>query len=257
MVDSGDLISNGYVDFYDTYKAMVDAALARPPQAEIQAYWRREGDKAVFDIQVKNLSDVTLSSSTNSAAVHAIVYEDAHVQSTDRLGRAAVETGISQLAPNAAAAFTLETPDLIGVNWERLHFIVLVDYFQDDPEGSFDMLQAAAALPAPAPFTARPETLTWMVDPEDSTVPTAAVNLVGPAALTWTALPGAPWLAVTPSNGGITTQPTISVIKSELSPGWQQGKITFTASEGDLAVQVVVNAYFGSVQRVYLPLAGR
>ncbi len=105
MVDSGHQISNGYLNFYNVYKAMVDTELARPPQAEIQAQWWRTGDKVGFYAQVKNLSPAKLSSGTNSASVHAIVYEDAKVKVTNRFVRAAVETGISDLAPNADGRF--------------------------------------------------------------------------------------------------------------------------------------------------------
>jgi len=146
MVDSGNQISNGYVNFYNVYKTMVDNALARPPQADIQAYCWRTANKVGFNIQVKNLSAVTLSSS-NSATVHAIVYEDAHVKVTNRFARAAVDQGISNLAPNATATFTLETPDLSNVIWDNLHFVVLVDYRPSGSVGAFDTLQAAIALP--------------------------------------------------------------------------------------------------------------
>jgi hypothetical protein len=51
MVDSGQQFSNGYLSSsaHDTYKAMVDTALARPPQAEIMASSRRLADRVYFD----------------------------------------------------------------------------------------------------------------------------------------------------------------------------------------------------------------
>ncbi len=257
MVDSGNQIRDGYVDFYNVYKAMVDAALARPPQAEIQAHWWRTGNKVGFYVQVKNLSTVTLSSWTNSATVHAIVYEDTHVKVTNRFIRAAVETDISSLAPNATATFKLETSDLNDVNWDNLHFVVLVDYHPSGPEGAFDMLQAAVALPIVAPFTAQPDTLTFMVDPTDLSVPPALVHFQGPNFVNWTAISSTPWLTTTPSSGPIATQPMISVIKDNLSTGWQQGNITFTTTDGFFSDQVIINAYLGSVRRVYLPIAMR
>jgi len=129
MVDSGNQITHGYEDFYNVYKAMVDTALARPAQADITATWQRVGDKVRFDVRLTNLSLVTLSSS-NSATVHAIVYEDVHVADTDRFVRAAVFSDItSSLAPGATASFVLETADLSEVNWDKLHFIVLADYY--------------------------------------------------------------------------------------------------------------------------------
>lgn len=150
MVDSGNQISNGRVDFYSTYKAMVDAALARPPQAEIEFSSQRSGDTLDFNIQLTNLSGVTLSYSSNWATVHAIVYEDAHVGVTDRIVRAAVFTRISPaLAHGETRTFTLRT-ELSGVDWNKIHPIVLVDYRPGGSSGAYDMLQAATE-EAPAP----------------------------------------------------------------------------------------------------------
>jgi thiol-disulfide isomerase/thioredoxin len=256
MVDSGNQISNGSADFYNVSKAMVNAALARPAQAEIQAYWWRTGNKVEFAVQVKNISTVTLSWD-NSATVHAIVYEDARVGVTNRFVRAAISTYISNLAPNVTATFTLEISELSNVNWDNLHFIVLADYLPSGWVGAYDMLQAAVALPITAPFTAQPDSLTFMVDPSDSFIPQALVNFQGPDFENWTAIPSAPWLTITPSSGSITTQPTISVIENNLSTGWQQGNITFTTTDGFFSDQVIVNAYLGSVKRVYLPIVVR
>ena len=52
-------------------------------------------------------------------------------------------------------------------------------------------------------------------------------------------------------RGTIAIQPTVSVVTDTLSPGWQQGLITFTASSSD--VLVPVSAYYGTVSRIYLP----
>ena len=257
MVDSGNQINTGPLNYYNVYKAMVDTALARPAQAEIQANWWRSGNKIGFYVQVKNLSSVTLSNWTNSASVHAIVYEDAQVGVTDRFGRAAVEADISNLAPNATATYTLETNELSDVNWDKLHFIVLVDYIPPGSVGAFDLLQAAVALPIASPFTALPGSLTFMVDPTDESIPPATVNFQGPSFVNWTATPGTAWLTITPASGSITAQPSISVIKNNLSPGWQQGNITFTTSDGLFTDQISINTYFGPLQRSYLPMVGR
>ena len=231
---------------------MVDAALARPAQAEIHAHWWRTGNKVGFYIQVKNLSTVTLSSLTNYATVHAIVYEDARVKVTNRFARAVVETGISNLAPNAATTFKLETPDLNDVNWENLHFVVLVDYRPSGFMGAYDMLQATIAIPITAPFLVQPDTLTFLVDPNDSFDPSTSVNFQGPDFVNWIATPNTSWLNNTPSSGPITAQSAISVIRSNLSTGWQQGEITFTTTDSLFADQVTINTYYGALERVYL-----
>jgi hypothetical protein len=252
MVDSGNQISNGYESFYSVYQTMVDNSLARPAGADIQATWWRNGNQVELYVQVQNLSSATLSGA-NSAAVHAIVYEDAHVQLTGRFARAAVKTDITSLAPDATATFQLETPELSDVNWDNLHYLVLVDYRPGGSTGAYDMLQAAVALPIGAPFAAQPDTLTFLVDPSDASVPSWQVNLTGAEFISWEAISGAPWLTVTPSSGPLTTQPAVSVSKSGLTNGWQQGTITFTTADGFYNDQVIVDAYLGPVERVYLP----
>ena len=50
------------------------------------------------------------------------------------------------LASGASATFTLETPDLTVVDWNKLHYVALVDY-RPVSGSAYDMLQAAVALP--------------------------------------------------------------------------------------------------------------
>jgi hypothetical protein len=148
IVDSGDQVSSGPVNYRKVYKGMVDASLARPARADLQAHWHRSGDRVNFTVQMTNLSGVTLSSYTNEAALHAIVYEDAHAGVTDRMVRTVAYTSIDQaLAPGSTATYTLETPALSGVVWEKLHFLVLADFRPSDYLAPYDMLQAAIALP--------------------------------------------------------------------------------------------------------------
>jgi hypothetical protein len=249
MVDSGHEFSNGVVDA-DVYRSMVNNALARPPQAEIEAYWWRVGDSVTFAIQVTNLSGVTLSS-TNKATVWGIVYEDEHVVNTDHYVRAVTSVAISSLVPGAAATFTLQTVDLTGVDWAKLHFVALVDYRPNPSLRPYDTLQAVLAQPQ---FTVQPDTVTLMVDPGDTATPTAAVSLVASETLSWTAESSAAWLTVTPTSGNTEIQPVVSVMTSTLAAGWQQGIVTFTTTSGDpLSDTLTVSAYYGAVWRIYLP----
>ena len=160
MVDSGNQIDNGYVSVetsYNTYKDMVDTALARPALAELQARSQRVGDSFHFDIQLTNLSGVTLSFD-NRAAVHAIVYEehtplDPNVDHiTGRIVRAATFASVSPaLAHGETATFTLDSGDLNNVvDWDKVHTIALADYRPGGSSGAYDMLQAALADAEPA-----------------------------------------------------------------------------------------------------------
>lgn len=142
MVDSGNQVSNGNEDFAAVYRAMVDAALPRAVQADITAYWWRDGDRVRFRVHVTNLTGAALA----SAEVHAIVYEETKVKLTNRFVRQAVDEWIWDLAPNATSTYTLETPALTDVAWDRLRYIVLVDSQAAVGVGAYDTLQAVYAL---------------------------------------------------------------------------------------------------------------
>lgn len=142
MVDSGNQVSNGNEDFATAYRAMVDAALPRAIQADIQAYWWRDGDRVRFRVHVTNLTAGALS----LAAVHAIVFEESKVKLTNRFVREAVTEGIWDLAPGATGTYTLATPVLTEVDWARLRYIVLVDDLASGVTGPYDTLQAVYAL---------------------------------------------------------------------------------------------------------------
>ena len=146
MADSGHQMSNGPVSFYNVYKGMVDAELTRSSQAYIDTSCWRVGNRVRIVGQMTNLSGVTLSSSGNGATLHAIVYEDAHVGVTDRYVCAAPSTAIaSGLVNGGTMTFILETTDLTGVNWDKLHTVVLADYRPVGSSGPYDMLQATRA----------------------------------------------------------------------------------------------------------------
>jgi hypothetical protein len=152
MIDSGNQVSSGIMNYYSVYKSLVDQALTRPPRGGIQATWKRSGDQVHFSVQVANQSGGGLSLLQNAATVHVMVYEETNVGVTSRYVRAAVSKSIINSLPSeASATFTLETADLTGVDWSKLHYLALVDY---QPGGvavlePYDILQAAVALPAP------------------------------------------------------------------------------------------------------------
>ncbi len=92
---------------------------------------------------------VTLSTS-NSAAVHALVFEDDPAgvsRVTSRYLRGDDSVSIGTLADGASDSFNL-TVDLtgVGVDWDQLHSVVLVDYRPGGFSGPWDM--AAGRLPA-------------------------------------------------------------------------------------------------------------
>lgn len=146
MVDSGNQYTGGYLDFHAVYGDMVETALTRPAQVDIQAYWWRIGDQVRFYVHVTNTGAAAISGAT----AHAIVYEEAHVRLTDRFVRQAAAAPMTTLAAGSTVTYTLETPDLAGVDWDRLRYIVLVDQRPPGQGGAFDTLQAVFAEPSNA-----------------------------------------------------------------------------------------------------------
>jgi hypothetical protein len=256
MVDSGNQYSFGPVSFYIIYKEMVDNSMVRAPQASVQAYAWRTGDKASFYVQVQNLTDVALSLS-NDATVHGIVYEDTDVGVTSRYVRAAASIGITNLEPDASDTFVFETDELEGVDWEKLHYIVLVDYIPDVNLGVYDMLQATEAVLVLDPFDVQPNPLWFLIDPADPPNPSAALNIQGASFVNWSAVESVPWLTISPANGSYNTHPVVSIDTASLSGGMQQGVIGFITLDGFFDEYLIVNAYYAPHEHAYLPFVNR
>ncbi len=256
MVDSGNQYEDGYLDYQTVYKGMVDTSMVRPPQAALEAYAWRDGNKVGFYALVNNFSGVTLSPA-NHATIHGIVYEDIHAGATDRYVRAAVSTAITNLEPLGVSTFSMETSDLEGVNWDKLHYIVLVDYTPLDPAGAYDMLQAVQATLIPAPFAVDPISVSFCVAPENPYDPTMTLNLTGAGFLEWSALADVPWLTIVPDSGTVPTQPVITASISQLPPGVSQGTITFTTVDGYFSKVLHFKVFYGVCVPSYIPIVHR
>jgi len=158
------------------------------------------------------------------------------------------------LSPGAMVTFTLDTPNLSGVDWNRLHTVVFADY---RPIGSaaYDMLQATHAVPIT--FTVQPNPLVLMVDSSQGADVSLPLMMRGPYHLDWTATESISWLSLSTASGSIMAPPTVTTISNALASGWQTGQIEFsaTSSDGLAFTQIVpVSAYYGSMQRVFLPV---
>ncbi len=248
MVDSGHRISSAWQnDFEAAYRALVDAELARPPRAEIEAYARQVGSRVRVYARVVNASGTPLSAGRNDATLHALVWEDARAGVTGHIVRAAPSTGVSpEVADGSEFTATLETPTLSNVNWNALHTAVLADYIPA-PGPAYDMLQAAVA--EPAALYIEPGIVTLAVDAGFPTDRSAGLQVRGPYVLSWTAVTDSPWITVAPDHGTAGSQPSVTVRAAMLSPGWQEGAATLTASSTDgmsFATTVTVRAYLGA-----------
>ncbi len=252
MVDSGNQINNGYVNFGSVYSAMVDAALARPPKADIQAGWWRTGNKVGLYIQVLNLSGVSLST-TNAAALHVLIYEEAHVKTTSRFVRSTLIQEIT-LANNTTATYQVESAELTGVDWNKIHAVVLVDYRPGGTIGSYDMLQAVEAEQVPVAFGVLPEAPVFLIELSDLIDQQLTMTVLGPAFVNWTASENTDWFTLNPMSGSNSTKPILTALRGRLSPGWQQGSLTFVTADGMLTKQLNVSAYVGEVSKIFLPV---
>ncbi len=145
MADSGHQFSTGVVAYATVYKEMVDAELARPAAAEVQANAWRVGNRYRVTARVVNRSGTTLSSA-NAATVHVIVYEGIKVGVTSWTVRDAVYASVTgAIVDGASQTFSLDTRDLTPADWSMVRVLVLVDYRPGGASGAYDMLQAALA----------------------------------------------------------------------------------------------------------------
>ena len=232
MASSGHRISNGPVDFRPVYGAMVDAELARPAQAEVEAWARRVGNAMRVYVRVVNLAPATLSASANAATVHALVWEDKRVHVTARTVRAASWAEVAApVAPGASHTAVLTTASLAGVDWGKLHAVALVDYRPGGRTGPYDLLQAALAAPPDLAVTPAEVAATTAELAADGTL--ATVSLRGPHVLNWTAASSALWLTATPGAGAVPGSATLAVVRGLLPFGVSEGKVTFAASSAD------------------------
>lgn len=147
IVDAGNQFTMGFhSNFALVYGDMVDAALARPALGSVRVTRQRVGDTFEFSVEVVNDTGTTLSTS-NSARVHALVFEDDPAgvsRVTSRYLRGDDSVAIATLADGDSDSFNLVV-DLTGVsvNWNALHSVVLVDYRPGGFSGPWDMVQAA------------------------------------------------------------------------------------------------------------------
>lgn len=241
-------------DYYEYYQGMVDAELLRPPGAEVAAQYTIDSGRYTVKVNVKNLSGTTLSSS-NSATVGLIVYEDAIIGVTSRYAQAVVQQSISTpLANNETREFTLQTADLTGFIFDYLHVIAFVDY-RPGGSGAYDMLQAAVATSG-EPLVISPESMLFMIDnasPANQSIPLSISG--GEAGLTWEVASKPAWITVTPATGDTGDPVQVTALASSLAPGTVEGTVTlrFHASTGSEDRTIAVKAYRGAIWKQYLP----
>jgi hypothetical protein len=233
MVGSGYRTSTGQVDYEREYRAMIEAELARSPEAAVSAYWRRSGDAVRVYVRVTNLRASPLTTA-EEGAIWVIAWENARIGVSDTWVRGTAFRALTEsLAPGATLVATVDTASLAGADWERVSSLALVER-RPGGAGAYDMLQAAVA--QPAALAAFPTTLTLT-----AAEPTAEVALAGPHALTWTAAADVPWLAVSPTTGALPGTATVSLIVAMLPAGGGTGQVHFDAAGDGMSLSATVS----------------
>jgi hypothetical protein len=232
MVGSGYRTSTGQVDYQPVYQGMLDAELARPPQAEVTAFSRRVGNALRLYVRAVNRHSEPLPSA-EAAAIWAIAWENERIGVSDTWVRAAARYALTAaLEPGAAVTAVVNTSSFSPVDWNQVASLALLEH-RPGGVGKYDMLQAAVAQAAALAVT--PGELALGPDS-----PTAEVALDGPHVLAWTATADVPWLDITPSGSGLPATATISLVSAALPPAGGTGAVRFDASGDGMAFSATV-----------------
>lgn len=249
MIDSAHEFETGAgSDVYDVYRGMVNRSLSRDVTADITATYARTENTVTIKATITNNSAVTLSVQ-NKAAVQAIVYEDYRQSKTNHAGRGSAKTDISYLRPGRSETFMI-TVTLSGVvDYNNLHYIVLVDYKTAAKDaGVYDQLQAAIAVPGdvtpPLAFTTSPASLSFDIKTGDTTMPTGQISLTGGAGQNWTATADKDFVQISPSSGSVPGTLTVTIDKTKLVIGTQTALILFSDTAGLYERAVLVTVKF-------------
>ncbi len=231
MVGSGREIADGLMDFERVFRGMVEREMAVPPQASLRAWWARQGNRMRIYTRLTNRLAVPLSAA-QQASVHALVWEDRRVGTTNRIIRDAPNADIN---PALAAGATADLPalltrELTEVNWSKVHATVLVEW-RPPGQGAFDQLQAAIAVPAG--IAAAPAALSFRVNALNPPTSRGPLALDGPGGTPWSASADALWLRVVPAAGTLPATVQVEIIPELLPEGPQQALLTFGAASPD------------------------
>ncbi len=156
IIDSGfRVLSGSQRDYHAAYRKPIEEALQRPAQADILAQYRLDGQKALVEVWVRNLSTQVLGDA-NYATLTAVVYENAHIVHTNRFVWAAPELPVRPpLGLLETGTYRLQAEIPATVRWQNCRIVVLLDYQPNVGSARYDMLQAAFAVPASLPHAIR------------------------------------------------------------------------------------------------------
>lgn len=246
MVGSGFDVSQGPVDYYNRYKAMLNAELARPPAASVKTWSQRVGDGLQVFARATNLTAEPLTPE-HAAAFWVVVWEDNPIGLTRTWVRATATRPLTAaLQPGDTTNVTVDVASLADVDWQHLRAVAMLEH-RPTAGGSYDMLQAAIAVPAGVEVTPAQVTL-------GPSLPSAELTVDGPSVLTWTATPEVSWLQVAPASGALPGTCTVTLVGT--APAGQTGVVRFDASGGGMSFSATVTVTAqGRVLRIRRHLA--
>jgi hypothetical protein len=210
MVDSGFQARGGYENFEPLYRAMIDAALERPPAAELSAWYERMGSSGL-----RVFVDVTNRSGTpwteeQRAAVNVIVYELRRVQHTSRFVRASDARPVGVLADGATAAAQFALSNVPVTDWTRALVLVLVELRPNPSLTTYEALQAAHAVERPPVVDTATATPTETPMPTPTLTPTLTATLTPTVTSTMSPTMTASTVTTELPANTVTVEPTAS-----------------------------------------------
>jgi len=250
MIDSAHEFETGAdSSTYGIYKGMIDRSQVRTPSATINATYARTDNTVTIKATVTNLSTLTLSVQ-NKAAVQAIVYEDYRASKTAHAGRGSAKTDISYLRPGRTETFMITVSLTNVVNYDNLHYLVVVDYKTTGTHtnGVYDQLQAAIAVPGevnpPVAFNVSPSSFTYDIKTGDTTMPSDVINITGDPGQSWTASVDHDFVLINPTEGEVPDSMNITIDKTKLVMGTQTALILISDTAGLYERAVLVTVSF-------------
>ncbi|MCU0290489.1 MAG: hypothetical protein MUF10_00650 [Thermoanaerobaculaceae bacterium] len=230
MVGSGLDVSQGPVDYYNRYKAMLNAELARPPAASVRVWSRRVGDGLQVYVRATNLSDAPLTPD-QAAAFWVIVWEDNPIGLTQTWVRATATRPLAgPLQPGDTTSATIDVASLSNVDWQHLRALALIEH-RPTGGGAYDMLQAAIASPAVLDVTPSGIVL-------GPSTPSAEISIDGPDVLSWTATPEVTWLQIVPASGAMPATCVVSLVGTPAAG--QHGTVRIDATGSGMSCSTTV-----------------
>lgn len=226
MVGSGYRISSAPTNYLETYRAMLQAELARPPAAAVQAWARSIGDALRVYVRAENLSATPLSPA-NSAALWVLVWEDGRIGLTETWVRATASKPLTvTLDPGGTATAVVDVPAFSANDRTRIRSLALLEHRLAG--GKYDMLQAAVS--TTAGLVASPGQVTL-----GAAQPAVEVSLTGPHVLEWTATSDVPWLELTQASGSLPAHATVRLVGGQPPVGAPTGHVRFDATGDGMA----------------------